>query len=306
MLTTINQRSGVCLIIVTYNRLDTLLKTLNHIGKLALKPDEVVVVNNASIDHTKDRLNAFNEFRIHTIHLASNLGFGYGLSQGMKFTLSHFIDIDYFLLMDDDSQPDMDLIRNLLEARKVIDKPGIICSMGYVDDLWKGPLSIYGMKNKLKRRISNDLPIYNVDHVLVDGALIDRTVVDHIGTLREDVFMMCEDREYCARIMKAGFAISVLEDEHMMNRLHLGGGDRFSFNTRWRGYYHARNHLMIVKEYFTFRLLLMYIIRQTKYLMAATLAPDRVDRIRLRLLGIFHGLIGKMGKTIDPQSYPRK
>ena len=151
--------------------------------------------------------------------------------------------------------------------------------------------------------ISTEPVIYEVDHVLVDGALIDRKVVDQVGTLREDVFMMCEDAEYSKRIKRAGYSISVLADTTHIERLHMGGGDPFSFSTRWRGYYHARNHLMILKEYFTLRTLLIYIIRQSKYLIAAMKAPDRKDRISLRLLGIYHGLIGKMGKTIEPSDY---
>ena len=218
--------------------------------------------------------------------------------------MDQFNDIDFFLLMDDDSHPDKELIAKLLFARTIIGKPGIVCSMGYVDYLWKGPVSIYRDHNKEERYISMEPPIYSVDHVLVDGALIDKEVVDKIGTPREDVFMMCEDAEYSKRIRKAGYAISVLKDDQMMDRLHLGGGDRFSFSTRWRGYYHARNHLMILKEYFSIKALVIYLVRQTKYLLASLRAPDRGDRIRLRLLGIYHGLIGKMGKTLDPENYP--
>ena len=99
---------------------------------------------------------------------------------------------------------------------------------------------------------------------------------------------------------------TIVGQKQMLERLHRGGGDRFSFSTRWRGYYHARNHMMILKEYFTFKLLISYFIRQSKYLITSRKAPDRWDRIRLRILGIYHGMIGKMGKTIDPENYPYK
>lgn len=292
-----------CLVIVTYNRIATLLETLKYVQQI--NAQYVVVVNNGSKDDTDKFINGYDQFKLHAVHLPVNLGFGYGLSMGMKYALQQFKDIDFFLLMDDDSHPKEDLITQLINARQLVGKPGIICSMGYVDDVWKGPVSVY--KNLIKKmvQISAKPEIYQVDHVLVDGSLIDREVVDAIGTPREDVFMMCEDAEYSKRIKRAGFSITVLKDEEMMDRLHLGGGDRFSFSTRWRGYYHARNHLMILKNYFSVKSLLTYCIRQTKYLVASLQAPDRWDRIRLRLLGIVHGMIGKMGKTIDPEVYER-
>ena len=294
----------ICLVIVTYNRVNTLMTTLQYIKEQTVKADYIIVVNNGSKDETESRVNNFALFKIYPLHMKENMGFGYGLSMGMKYGLNQFSDIDFFLLMDDDSHPDKELLPKLLHARQIIGKPGIVCSIGYVDYLWKGPVSIYKDSNKKKRNISIEPSIYSVDHVLVDGALIDKAVVDKIGTLREDVFMMCEDAEYSKRIKRAGYSISVLEDAQMMNRLHMGGGDRFSFSTRWRGYYHARNHLMILKEYFSVRSLFIYLIRQTKYLLAGLMAPDRMDRSRLRLFGIYHGLIGKMGKTIDPETYP--
>jgi rhamnopyranosyl-N-acetylglucosaminyl-diphospho-decaprenol beta-1,3/1,4-galactofuranosyltransferase len=293
----------LCLVIVTFNRVETLLRTLAGIHQQSLKPDYIVVVNNGSKDQTKEHLNGFDLFKLYALHLPENLGFGYGLSMGMKYAIANFKEIDFFVLMDDDSHPHTDLFKELLTARNIIGKPGMICTMGYVDYVWKGPVSIFNDPERLRRSVSSVPRIYAVDHVLVDGALIDMEVVAAVGTPREDVFMMCEDAEYSKRIKKAGFAISVLDDPKMLDRLHMGGGDRFSFSTRWRGYYHARNHLMILKKYFSLKSLCIYMIRQSKYLVASLRAPDRKDRIRLRLLGIYHGIIGKMGKTINPETY---
>ena len=179
----------------------------------------------------------------------------------------------------------------------------MICSLGFVDHLWKGPVVIFNDHFKHKRLLSKSPNIYAVDHVLVDGALVDASVVRQVGTPREDFFMMCEDLEYSKRIKGAGFSISVLEDLDLLERIHLGGGNKFSTRTLWRGYYHSRNHLFILKKYFSIKAMLMYIIRQSKFLITSLSAPDRFRRIRLRMLGIYHGLTGKTGKRIDPQSF---
>ena len=80
----------------------------------------------------------------------------------------------------------------------------------------------------------------------------------------------------------------------------LGGGERFSKSTSWRGYYHARNHLLILKDYFSWLRLASYVIVQSKYLIAALQAPDRWQRIGFRLTGIWHGFKSIKGKTLDP------
>lgn len=112
--------------------------------------------------------------------------------------------------------------------------------------------------------------------------------------------MMCEDFEYCKRMRKEGFKIGLLQIP-ATSRLNLGGGGTFTKGTLWRGYYHSRNHLLIIKQYFSFASLVGYCITQAKFIIAAAvLAPDRVQRVKFRLLGIWHGLRGVEGKTLDP------
>ena len=44
-----------------------------------------------------------------------------------------------------------------------------------------------------------------------------------------------------------------------------------------------------------------YCITQAKFIIAAAvLAPDRFRRVKFRMLGIWHGLRGVDGKTLDP------
>jgi rhamnopyranosyl-N-acetylglucosaminyl-diphospho-decaprenol beta-1,3/1,4-galactofuranosyltransferase len=69
----------------------------------------------------------------------------------------------------------------------------------------------------------------------------------------------------------------------------------------WRGYYSARNHVFILKKHFSFTDLVGLTYHQAKLLLtAAVLAPDRFQRVKLRLIGIWHGIRGVGGKTLDP------
>jgi len=141
----------------------------------------------------------------------------------------------------------------------------------------------------------------DVDFMPVDHSLFSAKMVKEIGVPRDYFFMMCEDYEYCLRIKKAGFKLGILGNKYV-DRLAMGGGERFSRSTSWRGYYHSRNHLLILKDYFSWLRLASYVIVQSKYLIAALQAKDRWQRIGFRIKGIYHGLIGVKGKTLQPDT----
>jgi rhamnopyranosyl-N-acetylglucosaminyl-diphospho-decaprenol beta-1,3/1,4-galactofuranosyltransferase len=290
----------VCLVIVTYNRYRTLLQTLEKTSNQSRKPDYIVVVDNHSDDDTCEQLR-HSGFVVDTIRLSDNLGYGAGLEAGIQHGLTKYPDSDFFWLMDDDSHPSVDALATLLSIKEKIPFEGLLGTRGFIDTIWKGPVTLSQFKNRAEKIVDSIYGVYRVDHALVDGALVDRCVIDKVGAPSGRFFMMCEDLEYSKRLRRAGFQLMVTEDERLMERLHFGGGVKFSKGTLWRGYYHARNHLLILKEYFTWKAFLTYIVRQTKYLLASLLAPDRFVRIHFRLTGIIHGLSGTTGKTIDPK-----
>jgi hypothetical protein len=114
--------------------------------------------------------------------------------------------------------------------------------------------------------------------------------------------MMCDDDEYVIRLKKHGYKIGLL-DLGPVNRLHLGGQGSFTKATLWRGYYSSRNQMLILKQYFSLKRLLEYTFLQSKLLIgAAVFAPDRFQRVKLRMTGIWHGIRGVEGRTLDPKS----
>jgi GT2 family glycosyltransferase len=292
----------VCLVMVTYNRFDTLMKSIDTIKKQVRPVDYFVVVDNGSTDNTPARL-AEGHVPVELVIQENNLGYAAGLARGMEYASGKYKDIAFFWLMDDDSQPQPDALQRLLKIKDTFPFTGILSVTGFIDTIWKGPVRFSNYRRKVTKQVEPSFPLYEVDHALIDGALVDHAVVDNVGVPDGSFFMMCEDVEYCKRMQQAGFRIILLDDEAMMSRLHYGGGGGFSRSNLWRGYYGARNHLYIIKKYFSWRGLLAYVIRQTKYLLAALMAPDRFTRFYLRASGIWHGMIGVRGKTMDPKNY---
>lgn len=275
----------VCAVIVTYNRLDVLKKSLQCIARQTVQPACIVIVDNNSTDGTREYLLAHaKQAHTYCVLLDKNSGYAGGLANGIGYGLS-LHKFDYFWMMDDDSFHADNTLAELLHNIQHNDCD-MIGSSGFNMK--------YGIKQKLTARTT----VQPAEIILVDGALVKASVVEKIGAPDERYFMMCEDFEYCKRMRKEGFKIGLLQIA-ATSRLNLGGGGTFTKGTLWRGYYHSRNHLLILKQYFSFMNLIGYCITQAKFIIAAAvLAPDRFVRVKLRILGIWHGLRGVDGKTL--------
>ena len=277
---------NVAAIMVTYNRQDIVLEALDCLQAQTHQVAHIVIVDNNSLDDTIEVLleRKDRDPRISIVRSFENLGFGAGLALGMNWALEN-LSPDYMWLMDDDSYPVSDalelLLKNTIQYHyDVLGLSGYILTMGS------------------KKKVIPQSNSADVDFILIDNALVSIETIRKIGVPSGEFFMMCEDYDYCLRIKAAGFKLGVIKNNHV-TRLNLGS-QKFSKATLWRGYYHSRNHLIILKRHFTFVRFVNYIIVQLKYLVASIQAPDRWTRIKFRLIGVYHGLKSITGKTLDP------
>lgn len=274
---------------VTYNRMSVLQRSLQHVLDQSLPPSLIVIIDNNSDDGTGDYLASLSDrHNIHCIRLEENTGPAGGIARGMTYGLS-LKCFDYFWVLDDDTFYSRPALEQLLTH---------ICNSDF--DM----LGLKGANIRFGRKVP--LPLNAViepaGYAMIDGAIIKTAVVRKIGVVDERFFMMCEDHEYSMRLHFNGYKVGVLHTG-TDKRLYMGGQSGFTRSSLWRGYYSARNHLLIIRQYFSVVNLLGYFYLQMKLLIAAFLyAPDRFKRTRLRLTGICHGLLGREGKTLDPQT----
>ena len=280
------QKNNITVVMVTYNRRDIVQKALDCLVAQTEPISNIVVVDNFSTDDTLDVLieRQKKDNRISIVKSQENAGFGAGLALGMNWALKN-LNSDFMWLMDDDSYPVPEALELLIKN-----------SNEYQYDMLG--LSGYILGLGAKRKVEPEKNSVAVDFILIDNALIRIETIKKIGVPSGEFFMMCEDYDYCLRIKEAGFKLGVIKNNHVI-RLNLGS-QKFSKATLWRGYYHSRNHLIILKRHFTFVRLVNYIIVQLKYLFASIQAPDRWTRIKFRLIGVLHGLQSVTGKTLDP------
>lgn len=279
---------SVTAVMVTYNRSKIVSEAIDCLQKQKFPVSNIVIVDNASTDNTRELLQKrqAEDKRLHLIFEEENGGYASGLASGIKWALQHLTS-QFFWLMDDDSYPVADALE-LLVSRMEGSDYDMLGLTGF-RLTWTNKYTVVpGQTTQL------------CDYILIDNALIRSQVVEEVGTPDKDYFMMCEDYDYCIRIKRAGFKIGIINNDHV-SRLHLGSG-KYSQNTLWRGYYHARNHMLILRKYFTFKTFVHYVVIQLKYLIGSIPAPDRWLRIKLRLIGIADGLRSVKGKTLQPDT----
>jgi GT2 family glycosyltransferase len=279
--------ANVCAILVTYNRLDTLKQALDHVLAQELKPATIIVVDNKSTDGTIEYLQTVDgSNNIHCIYMESNTGSAGAIAAAMNHGLK-VKECQYFWVLDDDTLYAPHALSELVEN---------------IEQSKFSMIGLHGAHLRMGKKIPvrADIKLQQVDYAMIDGALIKADVVRNVGPVCEEFFMMCDDHEYSVRIRRKGYTIGVLKNG-ADNRLYLGGGGQFTRATLWRGYYSARNHMFIVKKHFSVGNLIGYCYMQTKLLIsAAVLAPDRFQRVKFRLMGIWHGITGVGGRTLDP------
>lgn len=276
-------------VLVTCNRAASLRKVLEAVESGDWNFTSFVIVDNNSVDETSTILSRYEHLpRFKVIRSNRNAGHGAALAMALRYLVASEQQPDYVIFLEDDSIPCAEL-PNVLISRILNSDYHLVSPVGYKVGI--------GRRTLLQPSANAIIP---ADFCLFDGAIMRFEVVRFIGLPVEDWFMMVDDYEYCFRIRSAGLKIGVIRNI-IHEILHFGGGGGFNRSTLWRGYYQMRNHVFFLKKYFSvFNLLDFLILQIFKRTFAAILAPDSFVRIRLRLLGLWHGLIGRKGQTLDP------
>ena len=92
----------IAAVVVTYNRKEYLLNNISHLLNQENNNLDIIIIDNASTDGTKD---AIEEFIINNqviyVNTGMNLGGAGGFNYGIKF--AYELNYDYIWIMDDDT-----------------------------------------------------------------------------------------------------------------------------------------------------------------------------------------------------------
>lgn len=247
----------MAIVVVTYNRADLLERMLEGLAALERPADAVIVVDNASTDHTPEVLAAAQESgrlgALEVIRSEENLGGAGGFHHGVREAYAR--GFDRIWLMDDDVVPAPDSLTVLLASDEDClmavreDRAGRLVEKAATRFDLRNPLAIrpktsmvetdYGSRGAMPERVE-------IQNVAFEGFMMRRGVVARIGFPDPSYFIFYDDVDFALRARRAGFRIWALRDAVLVRQLDfdqqhdLGG---------WKGYYMYRNLFAVHLRY---------------------------------------------------------
>ncbi len=238
-------------IVVTYNRLELLKRNIDCLRKN--KPlTTIIVVNNGSTDGTDKWLAQQSDL---TIITQENVGGSGGFYAGIQRAYQD--GADWIWCMDDDVFPRADCLEHLLQEanRKDI---GILAPRRLMDgkiytndfcryNLTNPFVSMYGDK-LAKKTITKPTEIKGT---AFEGPFIRREVVEKIGLPNKDLFIFCDDTDYCLRSILAGYKILYIPSA-LMDKEKFFSNDSWTERNKkkkWKRFYQVRNSTYLNHRY---------------------------------------------------------
>lgn len=202
----------VFIVIVTYNAMKWLPKTLSSIAKDL----EVLVIDNNSKDETLSFIK--NKYpNIKLFPQEKNLGFGRGNNLGIRYAYQK--KADYVFLLNQDAYMNDNTLPNLISAHKKNKGFGIL-----------SPIHFNGSGNKFDRNFSNYMShdfndefyfdsfnnslkdIYEIPFVNAAAWLIPKNTLDVVGGFDPIFCHYGEDDNYCQRVLFHKLKIGVVSN----------------------------------------------------------------------------------------------
>ncbi|CAM3107549.1 glycosyltransferase family 2 protein [Paracoccus nototheniae] len=203
-------------VIVTFNRSAKLMKVLDALAAQTLRPDIVLVVDNASTDDTAALVaaRAADDPTIRHLRLPANVGGAGGFHAGIK--AAYQMGAQYFWISDDDAYPRPDAIAALHDALTGFQadngwRPSFACSrVEWIDGTlceMNCPRTVWDWA----RFVRPDRAWPLVDSCSFVSVMIPRWAVSEHGLPIADYFIWFDDAEYTRRIARSYPGIFVPE-----------------------------------------------------------------------------------------------
>lgn len=238
-------------VVVTFNRLELLKQGIECLRKQQ-KLTGIIVVNNGSTDGTREWLNAQPGLLV--VH-QDNVGGAGGFYTGIERAYSE--GADWIWCMDDDVFPRPDCLDRLLpytdrpevgilSPRRLLE--GKVFTHEFRHFNFTNPVgSLHGRK-LAKQQVNQATEIVGADF---EGPFISRRVVEKIGLPNRELFIFCDDTDYCLRAHLAGFKLLYIP-EALMDKHKFFSDDTWTSRNRkkkWKRYYQVRNEAYLNHHY---------------------------------------------------------
>jgi GT2 family glycosyltransferase len=193
---------SACAVVVTYNRRELLVRCLAALRAQSVALDEIVVIDNASTDGTRELLAT--EPGIRHVRLEENGGSSGGFSRGVLEARG--CGADWVWLMDDDAEPEPDCLELMLASDGARGAaalaPAVVTPDGSVDLGHRGQFR--GRPRALASTAYVPGTAPELGYFTFVGVLIRAAVARAADPPRADFFIWADDYEYSFRIREHG------------------------------------------------------------------------------------------------------
>lgn len=298
-------------VIVTFNRVELLKKSLLKYEGQTFKPEYIVVVNNNSTDSTFEYLQ--NWRMEHTgiehivINLEKNIGGSGGFYEGLKTAKT--LNADWIWVADDDAFIYNDAFQEFVKFCEKNEKVASNCSAICAGVIGKNGIE-RGHRQKLGPAILGypEFPIkeekykdeyINIDYYSFVGSIINKEVLEKVGLPNKDFFIYEDDFEHAIRMKKEGQIICVPSI-----RVYHEDNGGYTREATWRDYYATRNVLYINLKYFGKWAFFIRAIRR----MLTALKSGNIEKVKVFSEGIKDARNYKLGihEIYKPGWIPKK
>jgi GT2 family glycosyltransferase len=238
-------RETVAVVVVTFNRADLLGRTLDGLAAQTYAPDAVIVVDNASTDHTREILDAHRGLHLQRIHLDTNTGGSGGFRAGAEAAYEQ--GFDRIWLMDDDVVPAPDCLALLMAVDEAClmsvreDVHGHLVEKAATDFDLTRPWAIRPKRASVETAYGEraSMPEFvEIQIVAFEGFLVRREVLTAVGLPDDSFFIFYDDVDLALRARGAGYRIWAVRDAVLVRQLDF---DQQHALDTWKGYYMYRN-----------------------------------------------------------------
>lgn len=238
-------------VVVTYNRLELLKKNISQL-RVNEPVNSIVVVNNGSTDGTKEWLSAQEDLIV--IH-QENVGGSGGFYTGIKH--AYDVGADWIWCMDDDVFPHSDCMEKMLPYTSSKDI-GVIAPRRLMEGrIFTNDFLSYNLTNPFasmyKGRLSK-MQVYGPVEIVgtaFEGLFLRREIVEKVGLPNKELFIFCDDTDYCLRTILAGYKILYVPTA-LMDKEKFFSSDTWAERNqkkKWKRFYQIRNSTYLNHHY---------------------------------------------------------
>ena len=220
----------VSVVIVTYNSASTIHDCLLSLQKQTFKSFEVILVDNVSQDDTRrvvEEAKPLLGFPLKEFYLTENLGFAGGNLRGLRDATAPFI-----ALLNPDAFAEPAWLDELMKAMEAELDRGICASKmlcygkDVIDSAGDGFLSwLKGFKRGEGEGSDEYSEPCSIFGACAGAALYRRTMIDSIGFLDEDYFLIHEDSDFNLRAQLAGWKAFYVPTAVVRHKVRTSIGD---------------------------------------------------------------------------------